>query len=809
MAKVKIYKSKSIKKYNNGSTVEGQSNIFDLLNNKNKSTQNPYMTLFGQDISNQQAAQTIGLLGQTGASFAGDDRIASNAFSNIGKFASLGSNFGPIGTGVGAGVGIIKSVIEGNQMAEEERRLDLQRHMAMLNSHKAYGRDVGLNPFAAPYGGYINYLPYGGVPIQAEQYQGNPEMIQTPNGQLEETNATTSHENMSDNEITDYVPKKSFVYSARNNFTKKEREQIYALAQQQGVYINAELIEALSKPRGKTSPAEMAKKVDEMIKSKATPGRFGEATKKRQEEMKNMMLAEIAKFNEVVNPKNQQQNNPMQMAPGGVVGDETAQEQAVRLLNWLKESESLYSRAETKEEWFNRGVLRAAIQEMEKRVDSKNWESAIMWLYNDFLEKGRGKEVLRKDYFDKMSSYIQKTDIYKNTLSGQNYTPNNITNQNNQVDLTPKPESQPALPLDNYQQPQQPTQTSNIPNESTDQSTTNIPPIVPTRVPTPLEQEYINTLRQYTTSNTVQGDCNGCTGRKFISDKDMPERGWKKGDTICEDTKTGAFVNCGGGSGSSELQKREPIIVNPIPKLPPVNPILKSPSINPPDRAMQKQKQAGFPCSTCAEMFKKSNPKATYNEIMEACASECREDKNKKPFDVNLGLLGLKYFADSSVAGATARQKMYNLAPLNMSPTLNMEDSLPFNNILNQIGRTARNTGNQMMNNMPWGMAAANMQGVYGQAANQSGDAMNKINEMNTQLYNQKQNALQQQISGYLPFQQAWETDRTKRDNNAIMAPALALQSSTDATLQYAKDSQSLNMQLEQLKALLKTLGMS
>lgn len=64
-------------------------------------------------------------------------------------------------------------------------------------------------------GGIINTIPEGLEGLQAEKYRGNLEKIILPDGMIADTNATTSHEKMDDDEITDVLPGGSYVASAR------------------------------------------------------------------------------------------------------------------------------------------------------------------------------------------------------------------------------------------------------------------------------------------------------------------------------------------------------------------------------------------------------------------------------------------------------------------------------------------------------------------------------------------------------------------------------------------------------------------
>jgi hypothetical protein len=309
MAKIRI-----IKRYDTGGGVKG-------VNQEMMLKLNELLGLSGDNaIDNAGLSSIIGYGSSAASAMVAGNPMASQAVNTMGKFAQAGTAIGgPVGGMIGAGLGIPVAAWQGHKMAEDERIRKEQQHRDMLAKNTSFGQDMGLNPFVSAFGGKIGYFPYGGVPIQAEEYQGQKEMISDPNNNIQPTNATESHDNMSAQQITDNVPKDSFVFSARNGLTKKQRMQVYELAKQQGMELNVQLLESFTKDRGKTAPTDMAEVVKRQMQGKVTPGRYGENTNKRNEQLKEIALAEIEKYNNFLKALTeggqQQQVQPMQQQP--------------------------------------------------------------------------------------------------------------------------------------------------------------------------------------------------------------------------------------------------------------------------------------------------------------------------------------------------------------------------------------------------------------------------------------------------------------------------------------------------------------
>ncbi len=282
-----------------------------------------------------------------------------NIGSGISAGVSVGSAFGPMGGAVGAGVGAltggIKSIIDAIK-AKKMKRIQDTRNLNSLILQNTQGQDSGNFMFSD--GGKVlnsedylmldkgsrvkvkpelrnkksNYIDdvygndhtpaediyygtsdaytknnplltpvysqggFANMPIQAEKYQGQKEMIQDSDGDIRHTNANQSHESM-DNEATDVLEKGSRVFSARNKYTKSQWAAINDVVNGQ---LNMDLLNlGKGKKKGKISPADIAENIMKKYQGKTTAHSFN--TNLLNDRNKEILLEQAFAFNEVVN----------------------------------------------------------------------------------------------------------------------------------------------------------------------------------------------------------------------------------------------------------------------------------------------------------------------------------------------------------------------------------------------------------------------------------------------------------------------------------------------------------------------------
>lgn len=144
-----------------------------------------------------------------------------------------------------------------------------------VNSFGNSNNLFNLPGFKQAEGGVINRQP-----IQAEKFEGQPEQIVTPDGQIQSTNAQTSHEQMGDDHITDELPVGSHIQSARNSLNMKEIDELLKhIDPKQAETVKGKLEQVYkdkygSKKNKEISPADITEYAKNKFQKKSTPNSF-------------------------------------------------------------------------------------------------------------------------------------------------------------------------------------------------------------------------------------------------------------------------------------------------------------------------------------------------------------------------------------------------------------------------------------------------------------------------------------------------------------------------------------------------------
>jgi len=176
-------------------------------------------------------------------------------------------------------------------------------------------------------GGEIDALDtlYNRMPVQTESYQGQPEQVVLPDGTIQSVKATQSHENMSDNEITDVLPTGSHIQSSRNKYTPAQYQQLIDMFTPEVAKERMLQIEQITKGKNKKiSPAEISEYAKNKYQKQSTPNSFN--TDKLKESNKQSFVDLSIQMNDLIKAgkelaEGQMQlpmENPM-MAYGGMV----------------------------------------------------------------------------------------------------------------------------------------------------------------------------------------------------------------------------------------------------------------------------------------------------------------------------------------------------------------------------------------------------------------------------------------------------------------------------------------------------------
>jgi len=236
---------------------------------------------------------------------------ATSYLGNAAKWGSQGAALGPIGAAVGVTAGLLGTAVMDHINRKKQRKLQ-QRSMNSEMFNAKIGPSYGT--LFAPGGGM--------VPIQAEEYRGQKEIMRLPNDHVTTTNADMSHEAMMSQGMgdvaTDFVPGGTDIFSARNKTSKKELETILKFLQGANVPVDPSIIDKVPK-KGKFSPADLAESAKKTYGKKSTTNSFD--TDKLKQAALGRKLDEVFAINEILNGNilktNDSQQQPLQFADDG------------------------------------------------------------------------------------------------------------------------------------------------------------------------------------------------------------------------------------------------------------------------------------------------------------------------------------------------------------------------------------------------------------------------------------------------------------------------------------------------------------
>jgi hypothetical protein len=118
------------------------------------------------------------------------------------------------------------------------------------------------------------------VPVQTETYGGQPEQVVLPNGMIESVDAKTSHENMSDNEITDVLPQGSHIQSSRNKLTADQYANLMQMFAPETADRDIKMLEQVykakygNKKNKELSPSDITEYAKKTYQRTPTPNNF-------------------------------------------------------------------------------------------------------------------------------------------------------------------------------------------------------------------------------------------------------------------------------------------------------------------------------------------------------------------------------------------------------------------------------------------------------------------------------------------------------------------------------------------------------
>jgi hypothetical protein len=175
-------------------------------------------------------------------------------------------------------------------------------------------------------GGMLNSMTEG-IPVQTETFEGQAEQVALPDGTIKSVEATTAHENMGDDTVTDVLPGGSHIQSARNKLTPDQYIQLMQMFKPETADQDIKKLAQVYKSKYGTkngkelSPADISEYAKNKYQNKSTPNSFD--TDKLKEGNKKSYLDLSMQMNDLIKSGKELAEGVMleeqMMAYGGMV----------------------------------------------------------------------------------------------------------------------------------------------------------------------------------------------------------------------------------------------------------------------------------------------------------------------------------------------------------------------------------------------------------------------------------------------------------------------------------------------------------
>ena len=175
-------------------------------------------------------------------------------------------------------------------------------------------------------GGMLNSMTEG-IPVQTETFEGQAEQVTLPDGTIKSVEATTAHENMGDDTVTDVLPGGSHIQSARNKLTPDQYIQLMQMFKPETADQDIKKLSQVYKSKygtkngKKLSPADISEYAKNKYQNKSTPNSFD--TDKLKEGNKKSYLDLSMQMNDLIKSGKELAEGAMleeqMMAYGGMV----------------------------------------------------------------------------------------------------------------------------------------------------------------------------------------------------------------------------------------------------------------------------------------------------------------------------------------------------------------------------------------------------------------------------------------------------------------------------------------------------------
>jgi len=280
-------------------------------------------------------------------------------------------------------------------------------------------------------GGMLNSMTEG-IPVQTETFEGQAEQVALPDGTIKSVEATTAHENMGDDTVTDVLPGGSHIQSARNKLTPDQYIQLMQMFKPETADQDIKKLAQVYKSKygtkngKKLSPADISEYAKNKYQNKSTPNSFD--TDKLKEGNKKAYLDLSMQMNDLIKSGKELAEGVMleeqmmayggmvnKYAPGGIIpytGGKTKtptgqSNKYDREASYLAQWESVIPNISKLSNKEAQGKI------YDYTVENNPEEVKNMW--NTYGLTSRGRKTLGKTY---PSGKINTTDFTKEQLKG-------------------------------------------------------------------------------------------------------------------------------------------------------------------------------------------------------------------------------------------------------------------------------------------------------------------------------------------------------------------------------------------------------
>ena len=549
-------------------------------------------------------------------------------------------------------------------------------------------------------GGMLNSMTEG-IPVQTETFEGQAEQVALPDGTIKSVEATTAHENMSDDTVTDVLPGGSHIQSARNKLTPDQYVQLMQMFKpetaDQDIKKLAQVYQNKYGKKGnkKLSPADISEYAKNKYQTKSTPNSFD--TDKLKEGNKKAYLDLSMQMNDLIKSGKELAEGAMleeqMMAWGGMIPkyalgtpkkgvQKTEERKIVSLQDKAKELES-FNNVLNKNPY---GVVDYTFQKTQDA--SKNLFGIDYNTFNDRMKQyeniipGLASKYFKKD--DK-GNYLPPSK--ENTVAFQRDFDAYVDNMTSKLKGT-------------YSDEQINTLKSNLKfNDAID----------------PSAKRYDSKMGQFTSSRS---------GFQFpLFSKETTEKLNKAGvNFLSQAVNSNLLSDAEKKVAIEEMNKYQDYKLLPL----------------------QEQAAAVTTTETPAQKAERQ-VLADTNYINPAARVPMQ---NRFNFGLLEGQLGRGLGANQAILEAGLAQNPLYVMETPDTYIRSRKNEVPIGNILYNIERAQRNTANALANQTgDWSTLAGNIANAGANAYNQIGDTLSALNEKNINLYNETQ-GLQQDLLG-------------------------------------------------------------